>query len=144
MQNVNQIKKYITAGNCTFTLYSSKIDKRYTYHITKDQYSSRRYFVSVLYGPENDNSKLYRFLGLFYADSMILKVNSIGQYNSPQAKMIEAFFQIVDGQRNWPKTCEFYPSCKCARCGRKLTTPESIKKGIGPNCLEALGWNMEV
>jgi len=33
-----------------------------------------------------------------------------------------------------PDNVEFYHSGNCAKCGRKLTTPESIKNGLGPIC----------
>ena len=29
---------------------------------------------------------------------------------------------------------EFWHEGKCGRCGRKLTVPESIEAGIGPEC----------
>jgi len=29
----------------------------------------------------------------------------------------------------------FFHEGKCGKCGRKLTTPESIKNGFGPTCL---------
>jgi hypothetical protein len=29
---------------------------------------------------------------------------------------------------------------KCCRCGRTLTTPESIERGIGPECVKHCQW----
>lgn len=144
------LKPYLTAGNTTFTLYSKKLNKRYTYHITQDKKMKSRYFVSLMYGSDNtDIKRSYRFLGLFYDDTMHLKVNSIGEAKRDAGRMFDYFLEVIAQKRPWPDTCEFYPSCRCARCGRKLTTPESIKKGIGPDCLEALGsagktWNLNL
>lgn len=134
------LKPYLTAGNTTFTLYSAKLDKRYTYHILQDKKVKNRYIVKLMYKSDNEDlEESFKFLGLFYEDSMTLKVNSIGVYKQDAAQMLDYFLSIVDKRREWPTTCEFYPSRKCARCGRTLTTPESITRGIGPDCLKALG-----
>lgn len=134
------LKPYVMGGNSTFTIYSAKLNKRYTYHVTRDKILKSRYLVSLMYGSDNTDLKgSFRFLGLFYSDTMTLKVNSIGVYKQEAAKMLDYFLAVVDKKKDWPDTCEFYPSKKCARCGRKLTTPESITRGIGPDCLEALG-----
>ena len=31
-------------------------------------------------------------------------------------------------------TVKVFHSGKCGKCGKKLTTPESIKSGLGPYC----------
>lgn len=140
IDNPETLKPYITGGNSTFTIYSDKLKKRYTYHVVRDKMLKNRYLVSLMYGSDNADLKgSFRFLGLFYSDSMTLKVNSIGVYKQDAAKMLDYFLSIIDKRKDWPDTCEFYPSRKCVRCGRKLTTPESITRGIGPDCLEALG-----
>ena len=33
------------------------------------------------------------------------------------------------------KGVNYYHHCRCARCGKMLKTPESIKAGIGVDCL---------
>lgn len=33
----------------------------------------------------------------------------------------------------------FTPSVHCRRCGRELTNPESVKNGIGPECIKKVG-----
>lgn len=143
------LKPYIMGGNSTFTIYSDKLKKRYTYHVVRDKSLKSRYIVSLFYGSDNVDFKgSYRFLGIFYDDTMTLNVNSIGDYKRDAAKMLDYFLGIVSNKHTWPQTCEFYPSKKCARCGRTLTTPESVKRGIGPDCLEALGssgkqWNLD-
>ena len=110
------LKPYLTAGNTTFTLYSKKLNKRYTYHITQDKKMKSRYFVSLMYGSDNTDIKgSYRFLGLFYDDTMHLKVNSIGEAKRDAGRMFDYFLEVIAQKRPWPDTCEFYPSCRCAR-----------------------------
>jgi hypothetical protein len=35
---------------------------------------------------------------------------------------------------NLPDTCQLWHEGRCGRCGRRLTVPESIASGIGPEC----------
>lgn len=132
----SNIRPYLLAGRCIFTLYSEKLDQRYTYKITADNKNSERYFARVLFGCDNDND--YRYIGLFYTDKLALRTSSAAHipHTAPQFVMLQYFLAVVNGDYPWPPTCKFYPSVKCARCGRTLTTPESIERGIGPECYE--------
>lgn len=130
-------QEYITAGNATFTVKSSKWQKYYTYKFVhkKNDKCKERYMIYLLYGP--DNTANYRYFGLFYADTQTLRLSE-NTYTDP-AVMLRAFIKILYTESQvWPTTCHFYKSGKCACCGRKLTTPESIERGIGPECYEKL------
>lgn len=129
---------FITAGNATFTLVSNKINKRYTYKIRRDKKNDNLFFVSVLFGQDNEND--YRFIGFFYADSLELISSKKAHLpdDSPQFRMIKQYLDIISTKDELPHTCEFYPSGRCGRCGRTLTVPESIVDGIGPECRKYL------
>lgn len=124
---------YLLAGNCTFTLKSTKLDKRYTYKIQQDKVNASRYFVKVMYG--SDNERDYRFLGWFYTDDLLVRQSSKScEVGGKAYLMIRTFLQYFELDVALPPTCLFYPSGKCAMCGRTLTTPESVELGIGPEC----------
>ena len=40
-----------------------------------------------------------------------------------------------------PKTVEVWHEGICGRCGRKLTVPESVERGLGPECAGLVGHN---
>lgn len=132
------IKPYILAGKAIFTLYSSKINRRHTYKICKDEQNSNRYSVYVLYG--QDNTEDYKFVGVFYVGSgyspnykLLGTVKNIEMLDDVRFIMMKHFLRFVrDGE--FLDTCSIIPSRKCARCGRLLTTPESIERGLGPEC----------
>lgn len=132
------IKEYILGGNCTFTVLSTKLGERYTYKIQKDKKHDGRYFCRVLYGP--DNEKDYRYLGLFYSDSMKLTPSKRTAVDASgrRFKMLKYFLFYLYNDQPLPDTCKFYPSGRCARCGKKLTTPESIVRGFGPECWDTV------
>lgn len=140
MKRKADIWRFVTAGNATFTIESDKIGKRYTYNVIhrKNDNVPHRYLVYRLYGPDNTND--YRYIGLFYSDTLSFTWNSPAVANEDASRMIKYFLSniIHTTTPEWPDTCHFYMSGKCACCGRKLTTPESIERGIGPKCWENL------
>lgn len=131
----DDILAFIQAGNSTFTIQSTKIDKRYTYKVNVDKKNEDRFFVKVLFGPEN--TKDYRFLGWFYTNNLTLKSSiksCIADPLDPRFSMLKYLLQFLCTEDELPDSCKFYPSGRCGRCGRMLTTPESVERGIGPEC----------
>lgn len=130
---------YLTAGNATFTLESTKLNKRCTYKVMhrKDDSCKDRYIVKLLYG--NDNNSDYKFIGIFYADTGVYKSHAPADNKPMHDKMFASFVNMLrNNVQPWFNNCLFYKSGKCACCGRKLTTPESIERGVGPECYEKL------
>lgn len=123
---------YITGGNATFTIESTKLNVRYTYKLVhkKNDRCEHRYIVSRLYG--SDNNSDYKYMGIYYSDTGVFKTQD---NESLHNKMFKSFVKMLNSPTElWYDTCKFYKSEKCACCGRRLTTPESIERGIGPEC----------
>lgn len=136
------IENYITGGKAIFTIVikSDVSDKeqaqRYTYKVTQAYYDPKIFYVSVLYGSEN--TKDYRFLGFFNFDDFKLKSSKKAKVASEDRRFVvfDEFLYQVGCKGNLSEKYEFYHSGRCARCGRLLTTPESIAIGFGPECLK--------
>lgn len=130
----DNVKAYVLAGNATITLKSSDGSKHYTYKITKCDNNENLFFVKALYG--NDNEKDYRYVGCYFSDTKYFSVckdcKDIPSAVWPKrVRNIAYFFNNID---NLPDKLMVYHSGTCGRCGRKLTTPESIERGLGPEC----------
>ena len=123
------IKDFVTAGNAILTLESGETNARYTYKITKAE-NKDLWFVSLLTGPDNDSC--YSYL-CYFTDVKHVKFSakSIYNYDATPSKAFVFFMNHLD---RIPSKLHVYHSCKCGRCGRTLTTPESIKRGLGPEC----------
>lgn len=135
----NLIKLFIFAGKAIFTIQSRESGEHFTYKITQliDHSSNLRkdvWFVKVLTGP--DNSSNYTFIGTIFADKSTYvhsKKTRIGS-DALSVKTLDWFIRHLS--HNSPKLdqCVVYHEGVCARCGRKLTQPQSLNTGFGKEC----------
>lgn len=122
-------KPYILGGKATITLVSGATGARFTYRIDcKEDEGRTLYFVKVLNGPNNQDD--YQFLGtIFEGDRFRHGTRSRIQRDAPSAQAFAWLWRNLDSDK-----CELWHAGACSRCGRKLTTPESISQGLGPVC----------
>ena len=132
---VDDIKNFIFAGNSIFTIESSQTGVWYTYKMKradqKDE-NCKTFFVAVLRGPDNVNS--YTYLGtVFDGNKFTLTKKSRFKDDTTCTKAFKFFFNNIV-QNFIDHRLNFYHMGICGRCGRALTVPESITRGIGPRC----------
>lgn len=134
MENLHQLNKedsktFILAGNAKVTIESGTSGVRYTYHVNKAK-AKDLWFVGLLTGQDNDAD--YQYIGFFQAD-MKFRTSWKSKFTMDSAPS-KAIAFTLDHINNIPEALHIYHSCHCGRCGRTLTTPESVKRGIGPEC----------
>lgn len=127
-------KEFALGGNATITLESENTGNHFTYKIQKSKDDDFLFFVKLLRG--SDNNEDYSYIGCYYADSKYFhpckKWNEVDRSSwPPSMRAIKYFFDRLDAI---PPKLHVYHEGRCAKCGRKLTTPESIKRGFGPEC----------
>lgn len=141
MNDPEAIKRFILAGKAIFTLVSERTATRYTFKVSKaepnPQYHNQvpTYFVNVLNGPDNGAS--YVYAGLLQDMGMGWGIRQTrGSRVSPSADSYKAISWYLSRVLNHRPVegVEFWHEGKCGRCGRRLTVPESIAAGIGPEC----------
>jgi hypothetical protein len=127
-------KVFMMAGDATFTLVSPATGMRFTYRVTaprkegKLQTDEDVRFVKLLCGP--DNSADFHYFG-------ILRSGRFEHANRKTRISVEApgalaFRWFVERIETAP--VDFYHEGRCGRCHRKLTVPESVANGLGPEC----------
>lgn len=127
--------QYIGGGKGSFTFLSKPTGQRFTYKLAtpRDVHPTRRtpIFVKLLTGADNETS--YQYIGclwdLKYAHGRRSRITS-------DATGVKAFSWVI-GHLNTgslPDEVEIWHEGRCGRCGRKLTVPASITRGIGPTC----------
>jgi len=120
-------KRYLKAGKAVFT-FANPDGVRYTYsvRISKDK---KVWFVSLLTAPGQ-----YTYMGLLRDGLQITKASKYTVESLP-VKVFKYALQIAYGQKPLLPNYFLEHEGQCGRCGRELTTPDSIKAGFGPYCL---------
>lgn len=130
----NKIKYLVLGGNALITLESGKTGSHLTYKIQRSKNDNNLYFIKSLRGSDNTND--YVYIGCYFADTKTFVAEK--KYKDKDVnswpKSIRAIRYLFNNLDNVPDTLTVYHNGRCCRCGRILTTPESIKKGIGPEC----------
>lgn len=128
----NQIE-FILAGNAVFTIKNEKSGKRFTYKFTRSKRDTSVFFVKVLTGP--DNTSDYSYIGLCIVGKGLRIKEQVK--NTLSARAIEWYMKWVILNK-LPDFISTYHEGMCGRCGRKLTVPESIESGFGPECVQII------
>ena len=126
---------FILAGNSTFTILSKKTETRFTFKITNDKKNVNHYYVNLMNGSNNETD--YIWLYDIYLDGGFPTLSHKKKWglNNEQPSWIALKYVIEHLLLNIPMpNLEIWHEGRCCRCGRKLTVPESIQSGIGPEC----------
>jgi hypothetical protein len=131
MTEAEKVLRFALAGNATFTIVSLKTGTRFTFKVrAKDE---RMSFVSLLTGSDNEND--FSYLGTIFSDSRTFRHGRKSRIteDAPSSRAFAWFWSKLLGGA-LPETMEFHHAGRCGRCGRKLTVPESVETGLGPEC----------
>jgi len=125
--------RFFEGGNALFTVGNVK-GEHYTFKIRQPKGDHKPFFVSLLTGPQNTFN--YTYLGIYNPGRFSVALTKKSRYTdeSTPVKVIRWALKIIALGRKLPAGYTIQHENKCCCCGRTLTTPESIEKGIGPEC----------
>ena len=129
--------RFMLAGNAYVTFQSRRTGNRFTYRVAVNDKptsgtSAPSHFVSVLTG--SDNTGDYDYLGCIYREMAYAHGRkSVVAQNAPSAIAFAWVWRTLTGGKMHPELAVYHEG-RCGRCGRRLTTPESIEIGLGPKC----------
>jgi len=134
MQNLK--KNFLTAGKAIFTV-SNPTGTRYTFKVSKPRDKEDcPFFVSLLTGP--DNWANYTYMGIYVkqGENFVLKLTAKSRYTDDTlpVKVFRWVSNVLQANQDLPTGYTIHHEGKCGRCGRRLTVPESIETGFGPEC----------
>jgi hypothetical protein len=125
-------RDFVLAGKAIFTVQNEKTGNRFTYKVKQaqdDGAPKKVWFVSVLNGPDNGSN--YAYIGtIFGNDFRHTKKSTV----TPEAQSFKVFAWMIKHNLTLPEFVKLHHEGFCCRCGRRLTVPESIKSGMGPEC----------
>jgi len=142
-----EVKTYMAAGRAVLTLESKRTGGHYTYRIRQSKYRLSgltvrgSFFVDLLTGPDNQDDYTYigtlenfPFAGLTFRTT---SASIMGLGSKPIAGLNYLLAHLRHGRL--PEDMIIRHEGRCGRCARVLTTPESIQRGIGPECWTKIG-----
>mgnify|MGYP001583316613 FL=1 len=145
MKNVS--KEFVLAGDAIFTIaipIGAHEKSHYTFRVQHVEGSNRwpeSWFAKILSGP--DNSSDYSYIGKL--DSFTGQVRTTAKSSlTVESFPVRLLNRIL--ARIWTEDHNAYEAHgyqthhegRCGRCARRLTTPESVSMGFGPDCAALL------
>ena len=129
---------FAKGGNATITARSVATGNRFTFKLScpKDRATGKRLdtdkrFVSVMTGSDNESD--YTYLGMLGEDGTFAATRATSPSLGLQFKAFDWVWKTLSNGK-LPSNLELWHEGRCGRCGRKLTVPESIESGFGPEC----------
>lgn len=154
-------KEFVLAGKAIFTAHNELTDRRYTFKVNaKDPLESKvrelmvekgitkeaaeaeigpTFFVNLLTGPENTSD--YTYMGMLDAATGSVRLTKSSKFREDSQPVVAARWTLrqIWTQATLQPHVTIQHAGRCCRCGRLLTTPDSIEQGIGPECLKKAG-----
>jgi Family of unknown function (DUF6011) len=130
---------FIHAGKATVTFRSLASGNRFTYKIVaakkRNPNDAPTWFVKLLNGQDNNSS--YVYIGTIRNNQFFWTGKShVSKDASSFIGFQFCYSHLADSKI---VGFEVWHEGKCGRCGKKLTVPESIASGFGPDCLGLAG-----
>jgi hypothetical protein len=146
----DEIQMYEVGGKGRFILKSTKTETSYEYKIKRPSKTIRSGYGKPQPNPKYDENILwvtvktdssFSFMGCIRIeenDYYHSKKSNI-DINDKRVKGIKWLLNQFENDSEFPSEMEFHHMGVCGCCSRGLTTPGSIKMGIGPICFEKYG-----
>lgn len=131
------VLNFILGGRSYFTLVNEDTSNRITYKVNFPR--RQRDEKNPVYFVRTADIGGYKYLGMMVKENNVWLFKETKKTDLRIATMKQKF-QVFQWylknlqQQSLPESIKFYHEGRCCRCGRKLTVPESIKTGIGPEC----------
>lgn len=125
---------YMLAGKATFTVKSLASGEHYTFRMEKLE-DKDLWFVSLL-----TLGDTYTYMGVVDGYPLHFRLTKKSNYTE-SCKTVKVFRWCLGNVvllRRFPNNLEVRHEGTCGKCGRALTRPDSIDRGIGPECAKRL------
>lgn len=136
MKNTIKDIRFFTAGKALFTVGNDKCE-HYTFKVRRGKDKFANFFgISILTGPDNKSS--YTYMGMYNSSTLSAKPTHKSTMTA-DAKPFKVFnwaVKQISERKELPMGYTIQHEGKCCRCGRTLTTPDSVELGIGPECIK--------
>lgn len=143
----SQVLRFALAGKAHLTLTSMTSGHHFTYRISqaedRENCAQKKpvWFVGVLTGGSADSGK-FAYLGIIVRKgesfAFLRTAKSKVGPDAPSVKAFTFFWRHCVERQEIPRQLRVQHSGRCGRCGRTLTEPESLRRGVGPECIKLM------
>jgi hypothetical protein len=141
-------RAFLLAGSAIFTIVSKRTGNRKTFKVSQAKGEDKKglFFVNLLVG--SNNVEDYKYLGALFVKSsrgpaadfethpsLGWKLNK-QSWGTEAGEAVEYLVRHLNGATDHDlfERAEIWHEGRCGKCGRTLTTPDSIATGLGPVC----------
>lgn len=134
LEGSRTIKNYCMGGNAIVTLISPS-GEHHSYYIRAPWKEDKGDFASdirFVYHKEKHNR--WKYVGEIFNDGTRFKRTKSSCYWEENKVFKGAAYIVKMMNRDFPTSMVLKHGGCCSRCGRELTDPVSIERGLGPKC----------
>jgi hypothetical protein len=146
LRTANDVRRFLYAGDAVLTLESRKTGKHFTYRVSRaegrDGEPVDRWFASIL----ADGDRWVYAAMIYPAERGKLHTTvstkaSKFSCDAPSRRALDFLLGQMQAKTVEPVHADLVVrhEGRCGRCRRPLTRPDSIDRGIGPECAEIMG-----
>lgn len=140
--NFSKINQFFFAGKATLTFLNREKGTHMTVKIKqiKDR-KDRKTLLPIFYvfvSIVGDQEYGFRFAGTIFKETMTYKLGRDVKEGDQLEKIMKFFMRALSNPDPLKTRVSLLHEGSCCRCSRKLTHPESIDTGFGPECLEII------
>lgn len=133
------IVNFLLGGKCECIIRNTDTKNSFRFFIgVNSESKSRDMFFIHTY---RDNKKVYAGFIRYSKDGITYGQGNKGLLSENDIE-IKALTYVLKNALRLPNCVEVMHVGKCSRCGRKLTNPESISIGLGPECMKKTNYLM--
>ena len=137
--------RFLLAGKAIFTVSNSK-GGHYTFKLRKidseyPQGSGKISTAFFLHVKATGGTYPFRYVGLANSTTGAVKCTAKSEFvpGSKEYDVGQWALQTVIGGKLIPDGYDIEHAGRCGKCGKMLTDPESLERGIGPECWKTAG-----
>lgn len=140
--NNNVALRFVLAGKCEFTMVSGKTGAKIEYKLQKK--ASTKAGLEFIYFLNTKIGSDYVYCGILSYDESVGEFKFFkgqkGRLDNEHINVKSLLFVLNNLNKGITNlNIRIYHVGKCGRCSKKLTTPESIMTGLGPECSKKCG-----
>lgn len=128
----NTILEFLLGGKCECVILNKKSGNKFNFRLSLAKDSKSMYFI---YTTINGVSNAYAGFVRVENGAYVYKQGTKGLMSEDDMP-IKALMYVLKHHDKLHSDVEVLHVGKCARCGRKLTNPDSIHSGLGPECVK--------